>query len=287
MSAGPRFAWHRGEVRPIEDCTVSVLDRGLLFGEAVYDVLPVIEGRPRLRDEHLTRMRGGAAALSIGAAIPNDDDFDALATALLRREALTEGILYLQATGGAGPRAHVPEPRPAPTFFAFCQALLFPRAVDAARPRDVALAPDPRWARCDLKTTMLLPAIMQRHQAPTAEEIVFVDGDGNLTEGGSTCVFVVSQGAVVLPALSARVLPSITRALVEQEAAAVGLGVSYESISVARLRGADEVGLASTTKLVLGIGSVDGEAVAHRVDGVCGQLAARLRRRYGIDADRE
>ena len=282
MTTGPRLAWFRGAVRPLADCGVSLLDRGLLFGESIYEVLPVVGGQARLVAEHMQRMRNGAAAIGIDG-LPGDDEIEALGAALCEGEGLDEGILYLQITGGAGPvRAHVAAPAN-PTFFGFVQPVALPRAEALARPLSVSSAFDPRWARCELKTTMLLPAVLARREASGTDEVVFFDGEGRLTEGGSTCVLIVEGGAVVMPPLTPRVLPSITRALLEKAAASASIAVRREPIDRARFVGADEVGVASTTKLVLPVGRVDGQAVACRSDGVIATLAARLREVYGLE----
>ena len=283
MSGIPRFAWQDGRVRPIEQCGVSLLDRGLLFSESIYEVLPVVGGRVRLVSEHGERMRAGAGELGIAAAVPDDAGIEALGEALLEAEGLTEGILYMQVTGGVGPRTHAPTVRPQPQLFAFVQPHALPRADDAARPRSVATARDPRWARCDLKTTMLLPAILARREHGDVDEIVFWSDDDLLAEGGSTCVLIVEGDTVVLPPLSPRVLPSVTRRVLVRLAAAEGIAVVEAPIDRARLLAADEIGLASTTKLVLGVGTVDGTPVSHRPAGMCTRLAGLLRGAYGLD----
>lgn len=281
MTAGPRLAWFRGAVRPLADCGVSLLDRGLLFGESIYEVLPVVANRVRLVPEHMQRMRGGAAAIGI-EGLPSDDEVEALAAALCQEEGLDEGILYLQVTGGPGPvRAHVAESTH-PTFFGFVQAAVMPRADALARPLSVSTAFDPRWARSELKTTMLLPSVLARRQAGAADEVVFFDADGRLTEGGASSVCIVEQGRVVMPPLTPRVLPSITRALIEAVASRRSIAVRREPIHRGRFVAADEIGVASTTKLVLPVGRVDGQPVAFRADGVLATLAAGLREAYGL-----
>jgi len=283
MTTGPRLAWFRGAVRPIAECGVSLLDRGLLFSESIYEVLPVVAGRVRLVHEHMQRMRTGARVLGI-EGLPDDASVEALAAALCDGETLEEGILYLQVTGGAGPvRAHVARPAE-PTFFGFVQSHRLPRSDALAEPRSVSTAFDPRWARGELKTTMLLPSVLARRDAHTADEVVFFDADGRLTEGGSTCVFIVEGARVVMPPLTPRVLPSVTRRLITEYAGPQTVVVCEEPIDQPRLRSADEVGLASTTKLVLSVGTVDGEPIASRTDGVCAHLAAMLRGRYGLNA---
>ena len=286
MTTGPRLAWFRGAVRPLAECGVSLLDRGLLFGESIYEVLPVVAGRVRLVAQHMQRMRSGAAAIGI-EALPADDEVEALAAALCEGEGLDEGILYLQVTGGAGPaRAHV-APATDPTFFGFVQAVAMPRADALASPLSVSTAFDPRWARSELKTTMLLPSVLARRHAGAADEVVFFDPDGRLTEGGASSVFIVEGGRVVMPPLTPRVLPSVTRALLDDLAPRASIAVHRETIDRARLVAADEIAVASTTKLVLPVGRVDGQAVAFRTDGVIATLAAQLRERYGLAPTRD
>ncbi|MBL4685086.1 MAG: aminotransferase class IV [Nannocystaceae bacterium] len=268
-------------MRPIEECRLSILDRGLLFGESIYEVLPVVAGRVLFVEQHGDRMRTGAAALSLAHAVPSDAALSSLGLGLLAAESLDEGTLYLQVTGGAGPRAMVPALGPsAAEFFAFVQPLTLPRHAVTAT---VATARDPRWVRCELKTTMLLPAVLARRSAGPVDEVVFFDDDGLLTEGGSSCVFIVEDGRVVMPPLSPRILPSVTRGLLGMEAAEVSITVETSPVSRVRLLAADEVGLASTTKLVMPVATLDGQTVASSRDGMCTRLAALLRARYGLE----
>lgn len=281
MSATPRFAWQHGAVRPLQQCTVSVLDRGLLFAESIYEVVPVVSGLPRLLDAHVDRMRRGAAVLGIEDGVPDRATWATLATALCEAEGVREAALYAQVTGGAGPRAHVPEPRPEPGFFAFAMGFVFPRTLGGLA---LASTADPRWARSDLKSTMLLPSVLAKRAAAkhAAEEVVFFDADERLTEGGSTSVMIVEAGRLVVVPESNALLPGITRGVVEEAARAAGIGVATEVISRARLEQADEVLVASTTKLVMSVHTLDGQPAGRTEPVVTRRLFDALREIYGL-----
>lgn len=281
MTDAPRHAWQDGAVRPIEACGVSLLDRGLLFSESIYEVVPIVDGMPRLLADHVDRMRAGAEALGIAAGVPDPALWERIAAALVDADGVREGVLYAQVTGGRGVRVHVPAVRPTPTFFAFVQAHALPRSEARVR---IATLEDPRWARCDLKTTMLLPAILAKRDvaAGGADEVAFFSRDGGLAEGGSSSVFIVERGRMVSVPLSPAVLPGVTRKAIERLAPSLGIEVVHEPIERARMLAADEVAIASTTRLVMPVGHVDGIAVGRGPAAVTARIGAALRALYGL-----
>jgi D-alanine transaminase len=269
----PSWAWLGEEIRPFQQCGVSLADRGLLFGESLYEVIPVTAGRVRLLEEHVERMRAGASALGMGG-VPDLGVWAHRVEILLEREGVTEGIVYAQLTGGTAPRSHVVQARPDPTFFAWVKPHAFPSADDAARGIRAVTGPDIRWARNELKTTMLLPALLSKRRAAEreAEEVVFV-ADGFVREGGSSNVFVVEGGRVVGVPESPSILPGITARLVERLAEALGIEAGRAPIAVARMFAADEVFVTATTQLAMPVSSIDGHPIG---DGRAGPVATAL-----------
>ncbi len=281
MDALPRWAWQGGKLIPFDEAGVSLADRGLLFGESLYEVLPVCGGEVRLVDEHHERMQAAARELGLLAGAPSRDDWFAIGRALARAEPIDEGFLYAQLTGGPAPRTHLPPGGRTPTFFAFVAPLTIPRAAQVERGVVLASHEDTRWARCDLKTTMLLPSVLAKIDAERrgADEVVFFAGDA-LREGGSSTVGIVEGDAIVIVEPSIRVLPGVTQRVLARVAPDVGLSLRLEPIDRARLLRADEVFIASTTRTVLPATRLDADPLRRgpRVPA----LAARLRAELGL-----
>lgn len=269
MAGFPRFAWQRGRVGPFADASVSLADRGLLFGESVYEVLPITAGRTRWIGAHFARMREGAASLSL-AVPPWLHPPVAWPDALVAAEGITDGLLYVQLTGGPAPRAHLGAG--AGDMFAYAMPHDFPDAARRARGIGVILRDELRWARCDLKTTMLLPSILGKRDARAggADEVLWVDARGTVVEGGSSNLAIVEGGAIVTPPPGPWRLPGITLAIVEGLAGAMGLRWRFETITRERLRQADEVFVTATSQLVMPVVTIDGVAVG------TGPIAKRL-----------
>jgi D-alanine transaminase len=279
MTTAPTVAWLGGRLVPFDQAVVPIEDRGLQFGESLYEVLPVTAGRVRTLPEHAARMIAGAAQLGLPSA-PDLGEWERVAAALLAADQLREALLYAQLTGGAAPRLHAPAQRPVPTFLAYLRAHRYPGDAEVARGIRAITVEDPRWARCDLKTTMLLPAVLAKYEAAArgADEAIFTVGD-LVREGSSSNVFVIEHGRVVGVPQSSEILPGVTRALMERACAALGTALSAEPISVPRLRAADEVFITSTSRLAMPVVAVDGHAVGDGSGGpVCRAIAVQMRR---------
>jgi D-alanine transaminase len=280
-----RFAWLDDRVVPFEEAKIPIDDRGLLFAESIYEVIPVTGGKARMLPEHIRRMRAGADGIELGGGVPDEGTWEERVAELVRQEQLVEGLLYAQLTGGSAPRRHLPQQRPKPRFFAYLLPFQFPRADAAARGISLQSFTDPRWHRCDLKTTMLLPGVLAKRDAAAggADEALFVGPDGSVREGASTNVFLVEGGRLVTPAQSQHLLPGITRPLVAQLAAETGRSVAHESVAMSRLLDAAEVFVTSTTLLVMPVLRIDNRAIGNGQAGpVARELAERLRGRLEL-----
>lgn len=276
MAGYPEFAWIRGALVPFSEARVSIADRGLLFGESVYEVLPITSGRVRARAAHLDRLRRSATAIGLSC----DDTHDASGTAaaswmdrLVAAEGVDEGLLYMQLTGGEAPRAHTA--RATPLLFAYATAQPLPERRRRAQGSTVACAPDPRWARCDLKTTMLLAAVLGKRAAAAAgaDDVLWIADDGTVREAGSANVAIVEGGVVVAPPPSPAILPGITIAIASRVATELGIPWRLERFDRARLVAADEVFVAATSQLVMPVLRVDDDVIA---DGRAGPIALHL-----------
>jgi len=281
----PTLAWKDGRIIDFANAVVPIEDRGLMFGESVYEVIPVVGARARLLEPHVARMRRGATALGIEDAVPDDRSWHELARSLIEGEKLDEGTLYAQATGGASRRVHVPKQRPRPSFFAYLKTYEFPRPDRVLVGLRLATMPDSRWARCDLKTTMLLPSVLAKSEAlhRGADEVLLLDESDHVREGGSTNLFVVENGELCTPVLSPHVLPGITRATVIGLATAAGLSTHEAQLSLSRVLAADEVFVTSTSLLAMPVISIDGQAIGSGRPGpIALDLAGRMRAHLGL-----
>ena len=285
----PSVAWMDGGIVPFGEARVPIEDRGLQFAESLYEVVAITAGEARMLGVHARRMRDAAEELGLAAGVPNDSTWERLARELCARDPIREGLLYAQVTGGEARRSHVPKAPPAPRFWAYVREFRFPRDAEVARGIRAITMPDPRWSRCDLKTVMLLPAVMAKRAAGrqgAAEAIFLGREDECVREGASSTVFLVRDRTLVSPALSSHLLPGTTGAHLARLATDAGLTVRAEgSIHVDELRDADEVFVASTTFLVMPVTHIDGGPVGAGASGpIATDLARRLRDDLFLDA---
>jgi D-alanine transaminase len=280
----PRTAWLNGRLVPWDEAAVPIEDRGLQFAESIYEVFPVIGGTPRLVAEHLERMRGGAEVIGIEAGVPNLGCMLSVADRLVAEEAVAEGILYAQVTGGSAPRHHLA--RPQPTFLAYLRAYEFPRAEAVAEGMTAISLTDERWAGRDLKTTMLLSAVLAKRQAAArgADEAVLVGIDGEVHEGSASNIFAVSGGRLLHPRESRHVLAGTMAPLVVECARDIGLKVEATRLQLDDLRQADELLCTATSRLAMPVLELDGRPIGTgRAGPVATEIARRLRTHFGLE----
>jgi len=286
MADVPSVCWMEGGLVPFAEASVPVEDRGLQLAESIYEVCAVTRGEVDALEAHARRMRTGAGEIGIAAGVPDEVAFRSIARALLERDPLEEGLLYAQVTGGTAPRAHLPAETPEATFFAYLRPYRFPREPDVSAGIRAITRLDPRWARCDIKTVMLLPAVLAKKEAAAAGagETIFLGADGRVHEGGSSNVLLLEDGVLVSPTQTERVLPGITGPRIRGLAEAAGLEVRSESVGIDRLRSAGEAMVASTTFLLMPVTHLDGEPVGEGRPGpVATDLARRFREELGLD----
>jgi len=275
-----------GAYVPKADAKVSVDDRGFVFGDGIYEVVRVIEGRIFAWADHAARMARGLEAVRIPFGAAEVASLESVCMKLVAENGLTSGeaTIYLQVTRGAAPRTHYfPPAGTPPTVYA--AASKFTASADMRDKGVKAVTfPDFRWARCDLKTVNLMGAVLARqaaHEAGAYEALML--RDGMLMEGAATNAFVVINGAVRTYPLSNYILPGITRTYVLEAARAVGVRVVEEPVTAAELHGAPEVFIAGTTTDTAPVVMIDGRPVG---DGKPGPVTKRvqaefLKRLYG------
>jgi D-alanine transaminase len=262
-----------GEYLPLADARVSVLDRGFIFGDGVYELVPVYSRKPFRLAEHLRRLQGSLDGIRL-ANPHTPDDWRARIERLIAAQDVADLSVYIQVTRGVAPRDHAfPKDTP-PTVFMMANPLVTPDAATKARGVCAVTACDDRWLHCDIKAISLLANVLLRQQAVDAgcAETVLLRG-GFLTEGAASNIFIVSEGTLVAPPKSSRMLPGITYDVVLELAAAHGVPHAVRPVAEAELRAADEVWMTSSTREVLAIVTLDGKPVG---GGVPGPLARRM-----------
>jgi D-alanine transaminase len=262
MGAACEIAWLNGRFLPLAEARISPLDRGFLFGDAVYEVLPVYAGRVYRLEQHLDRLDRSLREIRIGPTLDHDA-WRRVCGGLVARNGGGDLLIYLQVSRGAETeRMHVPGPDVEPTVFCCASRLPPPREDLLERGVACVTAQDNRWGRCDIKSTALLANVLLKWQAQdvgAAEAILL--RDGQLTEGSTSSVHVVRDGSLVTPPQSPRVLPGTTRGVLEEIAARCNVPWRVGDISDAELRQAQELILASAGGGLRAVTQLDGQVV--------------------------
>ena len=274
-----------GEYSSLRDAKVSVLDRGFIFGDGIYEVVPVYDLRLFRFDEHLARLDRSLAKLRI----TNPHSADAwlklcrqLVAATAEATGARDLMVYIQITRGVAPRDHVMPPGLTPTVFMMCNPMKQASAEQRHAGVACTTARDFRWERGDIKSTSLLGNVLARQISAdqgTVETLMF--RDGWLTEAAASNVWVAHEGALLGPPKSEHVLEGIRYELLRELCADCGIAYNLRPISEADVRAADEVMLSSATKEILPVTHIDGEAVGHgALRGKPGPVYARLYEAY-------
>jgi D-alanine transaminase len=257
-----------GEYLPLKEARVSPLDRGFLYADGVYEVMPVYGARPFRFGAHAERLTRSLGALRMEDPHTRPE-WRAILGALIERNGGGDQYVYWQVTRGAqSGRNHAPLPDIPRTVFAFCAPL--PPITPETRERGVACitAADIRWARCDVKSVALLANVLLRQEsvdAGAAETILLCDGE--LTEASASAVHVVVGREVLTPPNSRRILPGTTRSVVEEMATRTALPWRSAPVTEAQLRAADEVWISAATREVQAVTRLDGRPVGRGLPG--------------------
>lgn len=272
------IAYLNGSFLPLAEARVSVLDRGFLFADGIYEVAAVMEGRLIDSASHLARLERSADALDI--ALPMSlTQIEVVQKELVRRNAMTEGLVYLQLTRGAAEtRDFLASADMAPTLVMFVQPKAFLDTPAAREGIAVVTMPDLRWARRDIKSVGLLAQAMAKRIAKDAgaQEAWMVE-DGFVTEGASSTAFIVTKEGIVTRPYSQAVLAGCTGAALGLLAEESGMTVFHRPFTVAEALDAQEAFIASASTLCQSVVRIDGNLIG---DGVPGPTAMRLRQLY-------
>lgn len=258
MNDQSQIVYLNGSFLPIGEARISVLDRGFIYGDGVYEVIPAYRRAPFRMPHHLRRLQ--ASLDGIRLANPMDDEaWDGVVRDLIARQPFDDQSVYLQVTRGVARRDHAFPKDVRPTVFVMANPLPVPTREQVERGVAVITAEDNRWRRCDLKTTSLIGNVLMRQLAADAgaiETVMF--RDGYLTEASASNVLVVLDGTIVAPPKDNLILPGITYDAAVEFAREAGMPVDLRPVRKEEALGADEMWLSSSTKEVLAVTTVDG-----------------------------
>jgi D-alanine transaminase len=272
------IAYLNGKYQPLTETQVSVMDRGFLFGDGVYEVIPVYARKPFRLQEHLQRLRTSLAAIRIENPL-SDAEWAAAIGRIIEHSTYADQQIYLQVTRGPSPvRNHAFPADAKPTVLITTDELKTPAPELLSQGVTAVSTADIRWLRCDIKSISLLANCLLRQiavDAGCAETVLF--RDGILTEGAASNIFVVKDGVLLAPQKNHLMLSGITYDVILEIAAKNSIPFSVRDISEAEVRSADELLMTSSTREVLPIVSLDDRVVGN---GKPGPMSANLAARY-------
>ncbi|MFT3789904.1 MAG: D-amino acid aminotransferase [Rudaea sp.] len=257
-----------GIIVPTDEVRISPFDRGFLFGDGIYEVVPVYGGKPLRLDAHFDRLQDGLVALEIANPYLRARWTELVHELIAANDGGDMGV-YLEVSRGTGKgRDFLPEPEMRPTVFGFCFRLAAPKPEALQQGIAAATLEDIRWQRCDIKSVALVGPVMLKIEAKRrgADEAILVRGE-RLAEGSSSAVFVVKGGRVATPPASHERLPSITRLVVGDVLDALKLPLDVREVHCDELLAADEIWIASSTREALPVTRLDGNAVGEGKPG--------------------
>lgn len=283
----PRVVYVDGRYRPYAAASVHVEDRGLLFADAVYEVCAIRNGRILDLEPHLDRLDRSLGELRMSAPMTRAS-LTAVIHETIRRNGVTNGLVYLQISRGVSPRDHFfPKIAPRPTTIVLARPIdVVALDAQAAKGISIVTAFDTRWARRDIKSTGLLPNVLAKQEARDAgaSDVWFFDPQGLVTEGASANAWIVDEAGVLRTRfLSEQILPGVTRKALLPLTGALGLTLLEEPFTIPELLRAREAFSTSAVALVMPVISVDGHKIGN---GGVGPVAMALRQSYLQGANR-
>ena len=278
-----RIAYVNGDYVPIEDAKISVLDRGFLFADGVYEVTAVLGGKLADYAGHVKRLHRSLGELQMDMPV-SDDELLAIHRELVKRNNLDQGGVYLQVTRGAADRDFVFPKGVKPSLVMFTQARELCDVPAARTGYKVKSVPDIRWTRRDIKSVALLAQVLAKQAAAAdgCNEAWMVEAGGVVTEGGSSNAYIVKDGKIITRPVSNSILSGITRASVLQLAKERGMEIEERAFTIEEAYAADEAFVTAASTFVMPVVEIDGKQVG---GGQPGPAVRRLREIY-IEAAR-
>ncbi len=278
MTKGSRTVYVNGEFVSESSASISIFDRGLLFGDAIYEVWSVLDGKLIDSNAHLARLHRCLGEVGIEQPI-SDGEILSVAKELVARNCVEEGLVYMQVTRGVADRDFLPPDEITPTIFSFSQARPVANSKASRDGLRVITMPEIRWQRRDIKSTILLASCLAKTAAHGAgvDDAWFVE-DGYITEGTSNNAHIISRSdEIITRPISNEILAGCTRAAVLRLADENGLKVEERAFTVEETYRAAEAFITSASMLVTGVVEIDGNRLSNGKPGV---LTGRLRETY-------
>lgn len=274
MNNAKNIVYLNGKYQPVEEATVSVMDRGFLFGDGVYEVIPVFGNKMLRLDGHLARLQNSLDRISLANPYSNDE-WTKIFSDLLEKNNGEDRAVYLQISRGAYAKRDLSVNRDyPPTVFAMVLQVTPPNIKAISSGISAITVDDFRWGACDIKSTSLVANVMLRQQASDADvEDAILIRNGVVTEGTASNVFIVKDGVLITPPTGRLLLPGITRDLVIEIAKNNAILVEEREIQEAELYTADEIWMTSSTREIAPVIKLNDKAVS---DGVAGKMWKRV-----------
>ena len=270
----PNIVYLNGQYLAVEEATISVMDRGFLFGDGVYEVMPVFGNKLLRPDEHLKRLQNSLNRISLSNPHDNNE-WLTIFSKLLDKNAGQDRAIYLHISRGVYEKRDLSiSTQYSPTIFAMVLQVVPPDIEVVSAGISVITVDDFRWNACDIKSTSLVASVMLKQQAGDANvEDAILIRNGTVTEGTASNVFLVKDNVLITPPIGKQLLPGITRDLVIEIAKNNTIVVEEREIKEAELYNADEIWMTSSTREIAPVISLNGVAVS---DGVAGNMWKRM-----------
>jgi D-alanine transaminase len=275
------WVWLNGTVTPLSDAKVSIEDRGYQFADGVYEVIRIYNGKPFTLKEHLDRLYRSAKDIQIALSI-DQPTLTREINALIAKAALKDAMVYLQATRGTCARNHLyPESACKPTILFYVRQLPPPPVIGQIEGVKLITLPDERWKRCWIKSIALLPNVLAKNAAVSAgaDEAVFIDDNGQITECSVSNFYALIKGALVTHPVGPKVLPGITRLVVLDCARQLGIPVQERAMTESEALSADEIFITSTTREIGWVSHWNNKQIAQHAGPLTDRLHHALRQR--------
>ncbi|WP_271273685.1 aminotransferase class IV [Aliamphritea hakodatensis] len=264
------IAYLNGEYQPLAEARISPLDRGFLFGDGIYEVIPYYNGKSVGLMPHLNRMADGLAAIEIKNSNTIEGWKELLDDLVARNSDMGENLgVYVHISRGTDVKRYHPYPEGVePTVFCFCFAIKDPEPVDRTKVTQYSLVSteDLRWQRCHIKSTALLGNVMhfQEGYSTGSDEALLYNANNEVTEGSSCNAFIVKDGVIITPIQDNQILPGITRRIIIDSIKADGsLKLEERTITMDEVRNADELWITSSSKEIAPVTKLDGKPVGN------------------------
>ena len=268
-----------GDILPLSQATISVLDRGFIFGDGIYEVVPVYNRKPFRLEQHVARLMRSLDKISLQTG-NTAEEWQQLMTMMAQRAPWDNSLVYLQVTRGVAKRDHAfPNPPVKPTIFLMAAPRVAPSVKEIEQGLRTVSMLDMRWLHCDIKSVSLLGNVLAKQYAvERGVDDVIQFRDGYLSEASSANIWVVKNGAVIAPPKDNLVLEGIRYGLIEELCQAEGIPLHLRPVSQEEVEQADELFLSSATKEILPITELDAKPIAN---GQVGPIYMALKQAYG------